>query len=249
MIGQFGINKIGAVCTAAIIGFTAAVPAVAEDFSRDEIEQIVYEYLLEHPEVILEAVSVLEQRQAAEEAERQSQALASLSEDIFGGDSTMVAGNPDGDVTIVEFFDYRCSYCKRVAPAVMALVEEDAGIRLGMKEFPILSEDSMYAARAALAAEEQGLYWEMHVALMDHRGEYTQDVVVAIANSVGLDSERMLADMTSPEIDAIIAKNYELAQLLGISGTPAFVIGDTVVPGAIDIDTMRDLIAEARSAS
>lgn len=228
------------------LSFAVAAPASAEDFSQDEIEQIIYNYLMENPEVILQAVQALQDRQDAATAARQAEQLVALRDDLVNGPSTMVVGNPDGDVTLVEFFDYRCGYCKRVAPSVMTLVEEDPNLRFAMMEFPILGEESVYAARAALAAAEQNMYWEMHAALINFRGSYTEDSIRAIGADIGLDADRLIADMESPEIDAIINRNYELAEALGINGTPAFIVGETLVPGAISLEALQDLIAEER---
>lgn len=231
---------------AAGLGLAVAAPAMAEDFTQEEIEQIVHNYLMENPEVILQAVQALQDRQDAAAAERQAEQLVALRDDLVNGSSTMVVGNPDGDVTLVEFFDYRCGYCKRVAPSVMTLVEDDPGLRFAMMEFPILGEESVYAARAALAAAEQDMYWEMHAALINFRGSYTEDAIRAIGADIGLNVDRLIADMGGPEIDAIINRNYELAEALGINGTPAFIVGETLVPGAISLEALQALIAEER---
>ena len=228
------------------LSLAVAAPVSAEDFSQDEIEQIIYNYLMENPEVILQAVQALQDRQDAATAARQTEQLVALRDDLINGPSTMVVGNPDGDVTLVEFFDYRCGYCKRVAPSVMTLVEEDPNLRFAMMEFPILGEESVYAARAALAAAEQDMYWEMHTALIDFRGSYTEDSIRAIGADIGLDADQLIADMQNPEIDAIINRNYELAEALGINGTPAFIVGEILVPGAISLEALQELIAEER---
>ena len=232
---------------AAGLGLAVAQPAAAEDFSREEIETIIYDYLMDHPEVILEAVNRLQERQQAEEAERQRQNLVGLRDDIVDGASTMVAGNPDGDVTLVEFFDYRCGYCKRVAPAILTLAEQDPGLRFAMMEFPILGEESVYASRAALAAAKQDMYWEMHAAMIQFTGSFNEATIRAIAADVGLDVDRLMIDMRSPEIQSVIDRNYELAQALGINGTPAFIVGDTVVPGAVSLEALRDLVEAERN--
>jgi protein-disulfide isomerase len=129
---------------------------------------------------------------------------------------------------------------------VMALIDADAGVRFAMKEFPILGEESVYAARAALAAANQDMYWDMHLALIDFRGTFDEDSIRAIAADLGMDPDQLIADMASPEIQETINKNYELAQALGINGTPAFIVGDTIVPGAISLDALQDLIDQAR---
>ena len=248
MTTRFRLLLASTLCAAGLgLGvFSFAQQAAAEDFSREEIEQIVRDYLMENPQVILDAVQAMQARQAAEEAALQAENLVRLREHVVGGPATMIVGNPDGDVTLVEFFDYRCSYCRRVAPAVMSLIESDPGIRIAMKEFPILGAESVYASRAALAAANQDMYWEMHVALMDFGGTYDETSIREIAADLDMDEDQLIADMTSPEVDAAINQNYELAQTLGINGTPAFIVGDTVVPGAVSLETLQDLIDEAR---
>ena len=155
-------------------------------------------------------------------------------------------GNPAGDVTIYEFFDYKCPYCKRVAADVMRLVEEDANLRIVFKEYPILSEDSKLAAQAALAAHKQGKYVLMHEELMKHRGRFTRTVLAEIARSIGADPHVILSDMSSSDIEAQITRNLDLATLLSIRGTPNFIIGSFLIPGAISYEEMRKVIAEAR---
>jgi protein-disulfide isomerase len=245
MMTRFRLLPISLLAAAASVSAVAS-PASAEDFSRAEIEQIVHDYLMAHPEVILEAVQALQARQEAEAAARAAANLAQLRDDIFGGPATMIAGNPDGDVTLVEFFDYRCGYCRRVAPDVLALIQRDSGVRFAMKEFPILGEESVYASRAAIAAAAQDMYWEMHLALLNFRGTYDEDSIRAIAADLGMDPDRLVADMASSQVDAVINRNYELAQALGINGTPAFIVGDTIVPGAISLQALQQLIAEER---
>jgi protein-disulfide isomerase len=220
MMTRFRLLPISLLAAAASVSAVAS-PASAEDFSRAEIEQIVHDYLMAHPEVILEAVQALQARQEAEAAARAAANLAQLRDDIFGGPATMIAGNPDGDVTLVEFFDYRCGYCRRVAPDVLALIQRDSGVRFAMKEFPILGEESVYASRAAIAAAAQDMYWEMHLALLNFRGTYDEDSIRAIAADLGMDPDRLVADMASSQVDAVINRNYELAQALGINGTSA----------------------------
>jgi protein-disulfide isomerase len=155
-------------------------------------------------------------------------------------------GNINGDITVYEFFDYRCPYCKRVAGDVMKLVEEDPDIRVVFKEFPILGEDSVAAAKAALAAHKQGRYVAMHEILMEHRGDFALDTLTELAVRAGIDADLMIRDMSSPDIAAQIQRNNDLAALLGIRGTPGFIIGRFLVPGAISYAEMRQLVQESR---
>lgn len=230
----------------------AAQAADQDGFSAKDktaIEAIVRGYLLEHPEVIVEALEELQRREQARSSELQTQTLRTAGKELRFNPDSPVIGNPDGDVVIVEFFDYRCPYCKQVAQALREVVEEDGNIRLVMKELPILSEESHMAARAALAADLQGRYEDFHFALMSEPGSLNEDTVFAIAEDLGLDSDRLRADMESREIVLALEEVYTLAQSLGIRGTPAFVIGDELVPGAITQEIMRRKVAEARAGA
>ena len=159
-----------------------------------------------------------------------------------------VLGNPEGDVTVVEFFDYNCPYCRRVKPHIEALLEEDPNVRLVYREWPILGDGSVFAARAALASREQGKYEEFHWALMGMAGRAEEASVIQVAEQVGLDIAQLRRDMEAPEIDAHIAASMELSRALGFNGTPSFVIGDALVPGVIEADQMIRLAEEARTA-
>jgi protein-disulfide isomerase len=227
-------------------------PAVAQDsgtpLSREAVEAIVREYLLNNPELIMESVRAYQQRQQARERERVAGVLAARSAELWQDPDAPVAGHPSGDVTVVEFFDYRCGYCKSVAPAVRQLLEQDPNVRLVYKEFPILGPDSVVAARAALAARAQGHYVAFHNALMAaNGGALTLADVLRIAGQVKLDTARLQADMEGPEIRALVQKNFALAQELGIRGTPAFVVGTEIVPGAMDLAALKELVARARA--
>jgi protein-disulfide isomerase len=167
-------------------------------------------------------------------------------EDVFNDPGTPVLGNPDGDVSVVEFFDYHCPYCKTVAPELMQLIEEDPGVRLVLKDYPILSEDSVVGARAALAAAKQGRYREMHETLMAYTGSFTRAAIEKIAIDLNFDPARLFADMDSPEIQAQIQRHLDQGRGLGMKGTPGFIFGRMQVPGAISLEDMRELVAEVR---
>ncbi|HMY58656.1 MAG TPA: DsbA family protein, partial [Pseudomonadota bacterium] len=162
----------------------------------------------------------------------QSDSEKDLVRELLEDPDAPAIGNINGDITVYEFFDYRCPYCKRVAGDVMKLVAEDSGIRVVFKEFPVLGEDSVTAAKAALATHKQGKYGAMHEILMEHRGEFALDTLAELADRAGIDADRMIKDMSSPEIAAQIQRNEVLAMLLGIRGTPGFLIGRFLVPGA-----------------
>jgi protein-disulfide isomerase len=213
---------------------------------RESVERIIHDYLLKHPEVVIEALQSAEDRDWANAEERSRQAVAARRHELQGDTASPAAGNPKGDVTIVEFFDYRCPYCKQVEPAIAALLREDGRVRLVYKEFPVLGPDSVYASRAALASRKQGKYAKFHDAMMAAKGTLDSAVVLQLAAAAGIDVEMLKSDMSSPEVEAVIKQNFALAQSLEIHGTPAFVIGDEMVPGAIDIATLRQKIAAAR---
>lgn len=226
--------------------------ALAEDSFNDkqraEIGQVVRQYLLDNPEILLEVSKELEIRQKAEEDKKREGALAANADAVFKSPHDLVAGNPKGDVTMVEFFDYNCGWCKKGLPEVMSLIENDKNLRLVMKEFPIFGGDSDYAAQAALASNAQGKYWEFHVALLSHEGKLTRETIDEIATAQGLDLDKLKSDMQSPKIAEIIAANQKLAQDLNITGTPAFIIDRTVVPGYLPVDGLMAAINEVRAS-
>ena len=234
----------------AAIALAAAAPATrAEqpaDLSVQQIEKIVREYLLREPEIIYQALEELQRRQAEAEAARQQAAIAENRSELLNDPASPVGGNPDGDVTLVEFFDYRCAYCRRVVSSMRALLDEDRDLRVVFKELPVLGPDSERAARAALASRRQGGYVPFHFALMAAE-DLSLNGIRAAAEAVGLDLDRLEADMSAPEVNAAIQANYALANELGIEGTPAFVIGKNLIPGAVDKARLEQLIREARS--
>ncbi|PJK27569.1 DsbA family protein [Minwuia thermotolerans] len=221
----------------------------AAGLSRAEIETIVREYLIEHPQVIVEALQKMQEREEMAQAERTRRMIIAHADRLDDPTGRFVAGNPEGDVTIVEFFDYRCGYCKRVMPTLFDEVERDGNVRLVFKEFPVLGDDSVLAARAGIAAAAQGRYRDMHLALMQTRGGLTEAKIMSIAGDLGLDTAELKRQMFSSTTEAEISANYELAQLLGIRGTPGFVIGTEVVPGAISPEQFRQFIDAARKSS
>ena len=231
-----------------------ALPAAAEEpagnftaAQEQAIREIVRGYLMEHPEVLIEALNAYEaQRQLAAE-ERQRQAVVAHRTALADDGHAPVLGNPEGDVLIVEFFDYRCPYCRRVADSLIETVRKDGGVRLVMKEFPILGPESVYAARAALAADKQGKYEDFHLALMDVSGQIDEAAVNGVAKSLGLDMGQLQKDMQSDDVNVALRRNFELAEALEIGGTPAFVVGDTLVPGAVEMSTLEELIARIRA--
>ncbi|MDP6951296.1 MAG: DsbA family protein, partial [Alphaproteobacteria bacterium] len=187
------------------------------------------------------------EREEARIASEQQSNLNDLKREIQFDPGSPVAGNPEGSITVVEFFDYRCGYCKSSLEMVMDLIREDADVRVVFKELPILSPESTRAAQAALAAQRQGRYLDLHYAMMSSRGQFDDEQIFDIATEVGLDVEQLKADMEAPEIRALIDTNLSLAGALGIGGTPTFIVDDQIFRGAIDAATMRKAIAEARA--
>lgn len=207
----------------------------------------VRDYLLQNPGVIREALQALEVQEQQAKAARAKEALVKHRDKLINDPAMPVGGNPKGDVTVVEFFDYRCGYCKRVAGVLGQLVAQDPGVRVVYREFPILGPESLLASRSALAANKQGKYVEFHKALMEaeHSDEAT---VTKIATDLGLDLARFRADRDDASTSAVIDATYSLASELEIGGTPAFVIGDRLVPGAAGLTDLMALVAAARAA-
>jgi protein-disulfide isomerase len=215
---------------------------------RQEIETILKDYLVHHPDILLDALQSAEEKAKSEEHDKASAALAARRQEVFDDPATPVAGNPKGDVSLVEFFDYRCPYCKQVEPALEKLLGEDKDLRFVYKEFPVLGPASLTAARVALAARKQGKYEAFHRAMMALKGQIDDDAVFKVASSVGLDLDRLKRDMADPAIDRQLKANFKLAEALDIKGTPGFVIGSEIVPGAISLDDLKQLIDKARKS-
>ena len=224
-------------------------PTAAEELApeqRQAIENLIHDYLLQHPDVLIDALRAAEQKLKSDVDEKAKRALAARRKEIFDDPTTPVRGNPKGDVTLVEFFDYRCPYCKQVQPRLEQLLAGDHELRIAYKEFPILGAVSVTAARAALAAQQQGKYEPFHNAMMAASGQITDDTVYQVAKTVGLDVDLLKRDMAAPQIEAALKANHTLADALDITGTPGFVIGDQIVPGAIELSSLKELVAEAR---
>ena len=245
---------IGAAFILAVAAITAGAARAEHKVMTPEqadIEGAIHQYLPEHPEVIIEAVEVLRAREQAEKVAGAREQIELQRETLINDPTSPVAGNPDGDVTLVEFFDYHCGYCKRVLGDMLALLDDDADVRVVYKEYPILGPQSVVAARIALAAHRQApdKYLAYPVALMSSRARLNEDRARQMAREMGFDVGRLEADMNSDEVKATIRKNVALARALGINGTPSFVIGDQLVPGAVSLETLKELIERARAAA
>jgi protein-disulfide isomerase len=214
---------------------------------KQSVEQVIQSYILSHPEVIEQAFQALEAKRQEDEHARVKQVIAAHERALFHDPASPVSGDPAGDVTVIEFFDYRCGFCKRVASSVTQLQKDDMHIRIVYKDFPILGDDSMQAAKAALASQAQDRHQAFHEALLAAKSDLTKEQILQIANDVGLDTDLLILDMEDPKWLTIIEHNRALAKALGINGTPAFVVGDELVPGEIDLPALKDLVARART--
>lgn len=239
-------------CLAAAMAAILALPAAAEmtDEERTEFRAEVRAYLLENPEVLMEAIAILEERQAEAEAANDRTLVADNASAIFGDGHSWVGGNPEGDVVMVEFIDYRCGYCRRAWSETEELVRSDGNIRRIIKEFPILGPSSELSSRFAIAVlQVKGAeaYKQAHDALISLRAEATEESLTRLAGELGHDPAEILARMKTPEVTAVIQENHALADRLGISGTPTFVVGDTLVRGYVPLDGMQGIVAQARA--
>ncbi len=229
-----------------------AAPAVDTSmFTADQkgaIGQIVKDYLIAHPEIIVEVQGALEAKMAKEEAQRTRKLVSQLSKEIYRSPNAPTAGNPNGDITVVEFFDYNCGYCKRGFADVAKLVESDPKVRVVFKEFPILSKDSEEASKVALAARKQGKYWEIHKALIESKGKVGESAALKAAEGLGLDMAKLKADKDSAEVTGELASVQELAKKMGINGTPHFLVGDQAIGGAPEhlFELLTSQVAELR---
>ena len=230
-----------------------AAPAFAQSFSgsqRGEIETIIREYLIRHPEVLQEAIAELEKKQAADDAEKKQAAVKDNAAVIFNSPRQVTVGNAKGDVTFVEFFDYNCGYCKRAMADMFDLLKNDPKLKVVLKEFPVLGPGSVEAARVAIAAHMQDKsgkkYLDFHQRLLGGRGQADKARALAAAKEAGFDVARIERDMASPEVRTTIEENLQLAEKLGLNGTPSYVIGDNIVIGAVGLDALREKVNTAR---
>jgi protein-disulfide isomerase len=241
----FGLLALACGCIAA----ASPRPLEATEMTPEQrraIEAIIHDYLMQNPDVLIEALREAEAKANIDAEAKAAQVLHDRRREIFDDPATPVGGNPQGDVAIVEFFDYRCPYCKQVQPAIQKLLDQDQKLRFVYKELPVLGPQSDMAAHAALAARLQGKYEPFHTLMMAAKGQISDEVVYRIAGSIGLDVDRLKRDMTDPEIDQALNANKSLANALDIRGTPGFIIGDRIIPGAVDLDALKNMVADAR---
>jgi len=228
---------------------TPAAANASAPVTRGEIPALVKEALMNEPEIIMEVAKKLREKQEEEAKKQAAAGLKKFKDDLFNNPNSPVVGPADADVTIVEFFDYHCGYCKHMLPVVNDLMKEDKKVRFVFKEFPILSEDSVLAARAALAVSRvsKDKYFAFHQELMKANVKFDEKMLLDTAKKVGVDSAKVKAEMAKPEVTAILDKNREIAGALGVSGTPALIMGESITPGAIDLPTIKKMVAAVRA--
>ncbi len=251
-MNSFNVQKCFSLSPSIFVGlalFVSGCSTTAKDTksgstaSPDVADAAIERYIRAHPEVIEQSLQAMEAKREAEQKERQKVALKTKQDELLHDPLSPISGNPKGEITLVEFYDYRCGFCKKAASAVTELQKVDPRVRVVYKDFPILGEPSELAAKAALASYAQGKHQAFHEALLESHADMTKESLLKIAARVGLDTKRLEADMANPKWQSVIAKNRALARELGISGTPGFIVGNELVPGWLDLNGLKELIA------
>lgn len=247
MRGILAMSVAALIALSAAIGFMPS-PTMADDMDEQRVREIVEQLLRERPEIIVEAITAYQEEQELAKQTAQRDALSARAKELFEQPGDPFIGNPDAAITVVEFFDYRCGYCKRVLNDVVAVAAAHNDVKVVFKEFPILGEASVIASRVSLAVNMVApqKYGEFHKKVMSGRGSYTESSLLQLADAMGIDPDAVRAKIDSDEVNSAIRSNYELAEQLGIRGTPAFVVGDQVVPGAISRSALEQLIQQQR---
>lgn len=236
----FGALRLAGVVSIGSIGGSVSAPPTG-------MEKVVHDYLIQHPEVIVEAMNGYQAKESERELARIREGAKKNEAELYREPDPIVAGNPNGDVTMVEFFDYHCPYCKKVRDELVQLLKDDPKLRLVLKEFPILTPESELAARAAIAAQMQGKYWPMHLALLGS-DDISEPAIMAIAKQVGLDVERLKRDMTDQKVTERLQRTMKLAKAMSVEATPTFIIGTEPASGAYPVSKLKEMVAAARKA-
>ena len=221
--------------------------AVAQDLTEEEIKDLALQAILENPQIIVDALAIIQEQRQEAQALAQADILLRQRASLENDPNAPFVGNAEGETVVVEFFDYNCPYCRRAKPTVEGLIEADPGVRIVFREFPILGDDSVLASRAALAARAQGKYEEFHWALMALSGRIGEPQIMRAAEDLGMDLDQLRDDMESDAVSSHIDTSIALAQSLGITGTPSFVVGETLLPGLVDQARLEDLVDDLRS--
>lgn len=251
---RFSLHTLGK--AVALIGALTLAPAVMAqpivftEQQKQAIGEVVKEYLLKNPEVLSEVISELEKRQAEAQQVAQAGAVKETRQNLLNAPHSYVAGNPSGDVTLVEFFDYNCGYCKKALADVQTLMRSDPKLRVVLKDFPVLGPDSVEASRVALAVKNQlqgAKLFDYHVKLLDSRGRVNGERAMAVAKDMGVDMAKLQKDMESAEVRNALQENMALGDKLSLTGTPAFIIGETIIPGAVGIEPLKQVVDNVRA--
>jgi len=236
-------RRLPALAAALLIAGLAPATAPAAELSKGDVEKIVHDYIVAHPEVLQEAMAELEKRQAVADAEKHKAAVTEHASALYSSPHQVVLGNPDGKVTFVEFFDYNCGFCKRAMDDMLTLMKDDPNLKIVLKEFPVLGPGSVEAAQVAVAARMQDKggkkYLDFHQKLLGGRGEANKARALAVAKEVGYDMDRLQKDMQSAEVKTTLQETFKLAEALGLNGTPSYVIGQKVEVGAVGLEALR----------
>lgn len=217
------------------------------DGQKAEINQLVASYIAENPDAIINSLQAARTKEMEAQRQKAQADIIKLKPELHADDGFPFLGNPKGDITIVEFFDYNCGYCKSVFPSIVKLTEEDKGVKVIFRDKPSLGNPSVFAAKAALAAHKQGKYFEMHKALMESKGRISEASVMKVAQDLKLDTDKLSKDLDAKEVNDMISKNQDLANKLGLRGVPAILIEDQYYPGAMPLEKMQEQIAEIRA--
>ena len=226
------------------------LPQSITNIEREKIENIVKDFILKNPEHIIESKKSLRQREEIKKLDKIKENINNYQSELINDPDTPIGGNQKGSINIVEFFDYRCGYCKRVLPVLMKLISTDKNIRLIYKEFPILGPKSIVASKAGLSAWilDKSKYQDFHKALMNSKGMLSESRIMKLASNAGYSVIELKKIMRTSQIDRILEKTFNLAKALDINGTPAFIIGDQVIRGAVDLKTLKSLVSEAKGS-
>src|SRR5262245_3797198 len=248
------LQFVAAGLACAVVTLPQALPAQSfTEQQKNELHSIIRDYLVNHPEVLQESMAELEKRQTLAEAEKAKAAVKSNAQALFDSSHQVVVGNPEGDVTLVEFFDYNCGYCKRALNDLQELIKDDGKLRVVLKEFPVLGPGSVEAAQVAVAVRMQDKsgkkYFDFHQRLLGGRGQADKAKAMAAAKDAGFDMARLERDMASPEVKATLDESMKLAEQLGLNGTPSYVVGSDVVIGAVGAAALKDKVKTARCAT
>ena len=246
LIFTAGLVAVGALIAAhatSPVRVTMSAPSAGGDKA---LGRSIRDYLMANPEVLVEAMQELERKQDSQRDTMAQKGISEHEKELLSDPESPVSGNPNGNVTVVEFSDYQCPYCKRSYGAIKRVLAKDGNVKLVLKDLPILGEASRIAALAALAARNQHKHEALHNALMEFSGKLDRDHIMQIASSVGIDTQQLQKDMEDPKLKESLDRNMALATALGVRGTPAFVIGKQFVPGAVDADALKQLIDDAR---